>query len=155
MILKVCADFLFKTLDKIGKMCYTIYVRKRCECAESEEIKMKMNKYEKFSNDLKIALEKTEYIENDESIDDGGTCNLDTPAVFLNRWCEDKVKEAAEKAGSYAIKCDDLTRYFKKTLFTFTFGTRNQGYRRTARAEAICKVLSEMGYETYLYEQMD
>lgn len=133
-------------------MCYTIYVR-RNEKVESED--MKMNKYEKFSNDLKVALEKTEYIENDQSIDDGGTCNLDTPAVFLNRWHEDKVRDAAEKAGSYSIKCDDLTKYFKKTLFTFTFGTRNQGYRRTARAEAICKVLEEMGYETYLYQQMD
>jgi hypothetical protein len=114
-----------------------------------------MNKYEKFAEDLMKALKDTEYIENDVRIEDGGTCNLDTPAVFLNRWCEDKVKESARKAGSYAIKCDDLTKYFKKTLFTFTFGTKNQGYRRTARAEAICRVLAEMGYETYLYQAVD
>lgn len=114
-----------------------------------------MNKYEKFSKDLKEALERTYYIEDDESIIDKGTCNCDTPGVFLNRWSEEKVKEAAKSAGSYAIKYENLTKTFHKTYFTFTFPTRNQGERRTARAEAICRILEEMGYDVMCYQNAD
>ena len=64
-----------------------------------------MNKYEKLTEDLMKALKDTEYIENDTRIEDDGTCNFDTPALFLNRWREDKVCAAAQSAGSYAIKC--------------------------------------------------
>ena len=115
----------------------------------------KMNKYERLTADLKKALETTQYIETDESIPDTGTCNLDTLGLLLNRWHEDKVNDAARQAGFYAIKHDDLTRAFHKTYFTFGYPTHCQGERRTARAEAICKILEELGYEVYLYQATD
>ena len=116
---------------------------------------MKIDKYAKLTEDLKKALDATQYIETDESIPDTGTCNFDDAGIFLNRWCEDKVNEAARRAGSYAIKREDLSKAFHKTYFTFGFPSHNQGERRTARAEAICKILEELGYEVYLYQSTD
>lgn len=116
---------------------------------------MKKSKYDKLAEDLRRAIEDTAYIEEDESIPDTGTCNLDTPGLFLNRWCEDKVKEAARRAGSYALKHEDLTKYFGKTYFTFGFPTHHQGEVRTRRAEAICTALTDMGYDVFLYQAMD
>jgi 16S rRNA C1402 (ribose-2'-O) methylase RsmI len=115
----------------------------------------KMSKYEKLTEDLKKALEATQYIETDESISDTGTCNFDDAGIFLNRWHEEKVNEAARLAGSYAVKHEDLSKAFHKTYFTFGFPSHNQGNRRSARAEAICKILEELGYEVYLYQAMD
>lgn len=84
-------------------------------------------------------------------MDDGGTCNLDTPQIFLSNWRVDEVKQAVEKA--------DLMCYIQKSgkgLIVDLIGcTSGQGFRRTQMAEAVRDSLKYDGYESFVYYNMD
>lgn len=105
-------------------------------------------KYAKLRDDIAAALTATEHLENTE---DGGTCNFDSPALFLPRWNGKKVKQAAEEAGAGAWKWDlwGLSRW------VISFRSSGQANRRSRRSESLVRVLSGMGYDCTEYCQAD
>ena len=115
----------------------------------TETVKPLSGKYAKLRDDLKAAL--TAALEAADAVDDGGTCNLDAAALFLPRWNQKLVEQAAKEAG---------TRCFAWSLFggkRFVFNTPNVGQARKNEeaAEAMTKVLKNLGYDAFCYQQMD
>lgn len=81
---------------------------------------------------------------------DDGTCNFDTPQIFLKDWSVEDVHQAFDSA--------DLRCYVKqgKSLVVDIYGcTSGQGSRRTLMAEAVRDSLKADGYEAFVYYQMD
>lgn len=110
-----------------------------------------MNKYEKLTNDLRSALEQARKAV--ENIDENGTMNFDAAGIFLPKWNEEKVKEAAKSVGFYAIKTDG--RYLGKTgYFTFNYPI-GKGNKRTEFAEKVTEILTAQGYDTHCYMECD
>ena len=103
--------------------------------------------YKKFTEDLvksRIAAEEAEKGE------DGGSANLDTLTIKLLRSREEKVKEAAMRAGLHASKINWLgPRFF---IYPPSCGQGNSRVRATREME---KVLKEAGYEVLMYERID
>jgi hypothetical protein len=83
---------------------------------------------------------------------DGGTCNFDTPAVFLPGARESFVEECAAEAGisASAFKWLGGRRWF----FIFV-PMKGQANRRSLMAEAACRRLKELGLQAVMYCQAD
>lgn len=85
------------------------------------------------------------------SVEDGGTCNFDSPMIRLYRWKQAEIEEALAGAG---------LRYFSTTIFGTKYyvvcgGTYGQANRRTTMAEEMCRIIKEAGFEATMYYQMD
>lgn len=113
--------------------------------ASAEEL---TGKYAKLRADLEAAIAETADLEQTE---DGGTCNFDSPALFLPRWNGEKVKQAAKEAGCGAFKWS----FCGSGRWVFSIPTSGQANRRSRRADAVCKALKEKGYNATMYLQMD
>jgi hypothetical protein len=107
-------------------------------------------KYAKLRDDLKKALLAGVTAEQ-ENPEDGGTCNFDAPSLFLPKWREEKVKQAAEEAGTH---CSAWTLWGIKR-FVFQPKSNAQANARTRNAEAVTKSLKELGYDAFCYSAMD
>lgn len=84
--------------------------------------------------------------------EDGGTCNLDAPAVFFPKGTrEAKVQEAAKAAGITVYKFSWIGR----TAYRIGTATRGQGFQRTQMVEAATKVLKAAGLTATVYYRMD
>lgn len=114
-----------------------------------------MSKYEKLTQDIITALNNTAYIESNETINDNGTANNDCAGLFLPRWAEAKVEEAAKNAGAYAVKDSAMSKAFGKAYYTLIVPTKDQGNRRSKRAEAITLELARAGYDALTFQAMD
>ncbi len=86
-------------------------------------------------------------------IDDGGTCNLDSPKIYLPRWRHADVEAAFEAAG---LRCFDYKLYGAKA-YVICGGPLDHGQvnRRTKVAEVMRDSLKEDGYDVSMYYQMD
>ena len=84
-----------------------------------------------------------------KDVDDGGTCNFDTPTLKLtSEWKEADVNEAFKLTG--------LTPYkVAKNVYHVLGAVEGQGFRRTAMAEAFRDALNSLGYDSHVYYQMD
>lgn len=104
-------------------------------------------KYAKLRDDLrsvyKIGLDAA------AQVHDGGTCNMDAPAVALPRWNAAKVEQACKEAGGGCFKWSVFNR------FVICFPIPGQAYKIETAAEAMTKALDEMGYDAMTYCQMD
>lgn len=107
-------------------------------------------KYAKLRDDLKIALLAGKSAEQ-ANPEDGGTCNFDSPTLILPRWRKALVKQAAEEAGTSCFEW----KFGIPGKFVFTPLTGGQGNARTRNAEAVKNMLKTMGYDAYMYYQMD
>lgn len=107
-------------------------------------------KYAQLRDDLKAALEAGRNAEQ-ENPEDGGTCNFDSVALFLPRWQESKIEQAAKEAGTSCFSWN----LFGGRRYVFGPDTRAQGNARTRNAEAMTRALAEMGYQATDYCQMD
>lgn len=105
-------------------------------------------KYAKLAKDLKAALD---YGASKMGADDGGTCNFDSPTLYLPRWNKDKIKEAAKAAG---LRCSEWKPY-GRTFWTFSVPCAGQGCTRTNAAEAMSAYLGDIGYDAGMYYQTD
>lgn len=105
-----------------------------------------MTKYEKFTEDLKEAVEEAKKFSN---IEDGGTCNFDSATISLVGWQEKKLEAAIEAAGCFSSKWNECNELI------ICGGTSGQGNRRTTMAETIYNYLKACGYNTGMYYQMD
>ena len=105
-------------------------------------------RYKKLAEDLKEALA---YGLEHAGTDDGGTCNFDSPTLYLPRWNRKKVEAAAKTAG---VGCF-MWSSFSKRCYVFSVPGVGQGYTRTNAAEAMKDFLKDRGYEAGMYYQMD
>ena len=105
-------------------------------------------RYKKLAEDLKEALA---YGLEHAGTDDGGTCNFDSPTLYLPRWNRKKVEAAAKTAG---VGCF-MWSSFSKSCYVFSVPGVGQGYTRTNAAEAMKDFLKDRGYEAGMYYQMD
>lgn len=106
-------------------------------------------KYAKLRDDIRAALEATEWAEQTE---DGGTCNLDAPVLSLPRWNESLVKRAAAEAGGFAYKW----RMGRMTMgWIISPRSSGQANRRSRKAEAMREELEKRGYDAFMYYAMD
>lgn len=107
-------------------------------------------KYLKLANDLKAAYE---YGKAHMGTDDGGTCNFDSPTLYLPRWNKEQVKAAVKAAGLNSFEWKPFGR--QRTFLVVSVPCAGQGYTRTNAAEAMSKRLGELGYDSGMYYQMD
>ena len=107
---------------------------------------MKNDRYTKLTQDLKAAVEAAQAAA--VAIDDGGTCNMDSPMVWLPRWNAAKIKEAARAAGTRAYK-------HRLSWWMFSTGVYAQGDPRTIAAKAASHLLEERGYRASVFYMMD
>ena len=84
-----------------------------------------------------------------KDVDDGGTCNFDTPTLKLtSEWKEADVNEAFKLTGLRPYKVDE-------DYYHVLGAVEGQGFRRTAMAQAFRDCLVELGYNSHVYYQMD
>lgn len=105
-------------------------------------------RYKKLANDLKAALD---YGLDHAGTDDGGTCNFDSPTLYLRGWNRSMVKAAAKTAGIGCFSWDS----FSKCCYVFSIPGVGQGYTRTNAAEAMKDYLEGLGYDAGMYYQAD
>lgn len=105
-----------------------------------------MNKYEKLTADIKAAIEYAAPMFNTE---DGGTCNCDTPMVFLPRWRYVEVEKAIHAAGAYPVQ--------NETWKAWGICVPNIAHAnaRSRHTDAMCEYLEKLGYKTLAYQSMD
>lgn len=83
-----------------------------------------------------------------EGVDDGGTCNMDSPILVVSR-ASKRVEETIEAAG---IGCWYNSR---RKGYVMTLPAGGQGATRTKAAEVARKSLEAAGYQTDMWYQMD
>ena len=84
-----------------------------------------------------------------KDVDDGGTCNFDTPTLKLtSEWKEADVNEAFKLTGLRPYKVDE-------DYYHILGACEGQGDRRTAMAEAFRDKLKTLGYNSHVHYQMD
>lgn len=107
-------------------------------------------RYAKLAADLKAAYE---YGKEHMGTDDGGTCNFDSPTLYLPRWNKEKVKAAVKAAGLNSFEWTPFGR--NRAFLVVSVPCAGQGYTRTNAAEAMSKRLGELGYDSGMYYQAD
>lgn len=107
-------------------------------------------KYQKLFEDVLAAMSEAERVAT-ENPEDGGTCNFDSPAVYLPKFNKKIVEKVFEKAGTFSFEW----KLFGKKMFVFGTRTGGQGNRRTRAAEAAYEVMKDRGYDATVYYQMD
>ena len=81
-------------------------------------------------------------------VEDGGTCNMDTPYLFLVNWETAEIEEAFKLTG--------LRPYIRSTGQVIVFDAcTGQGFRRTEMARAFRDSMRESGYNAYVEYRMD
>ena len=84
-----------------------------------------------------------------KDIEDGGTCNFDTPTLILpSEWNKANINEAFKLTGFQAYKV-------RENVYHVLGAVEGQGYRRTAMAETFRDTLIKLGYNSGVYYQMD
>ena len=106
-------------------------------------------KYAKLATDLAHAHAVA--LADSANVDDGGTCNFDSPTLRLPRWNKAHVQEAARVAG---VGCFSWTGWGSPE-WVICPRVPGQANRRTKCAERMHEVLTELGYDSGLYYQMD
>ena len=106
---------------------------------------MKQTELEK----LALAITKANaYAAAYSEVEDGGSCNLDTPVIKIKGLTEEQAKQLPANLGKVS------SGVWKGWWFVFG-NLQGQAMRRTAMAEAICKSLEEDGYEASVYYMLD
>ncbi len=94
---------------------------------------------------IRAKLEAKKFVD----VDDGGTCNFDTPVLKLgSEWTDERIKRAFNLTGLRPYRVNENT-------ISVLDACEGQGFRRTAMAEAFRDSLKASGYEAYVEYQMD
>ena len=111
-------------------------------------------KYAQLRDAIREAVLKGEVAEEVEWRErgDGGTCNFDSPVIYLPRWKKELVEQAAKEAGT---RCWKLDYGFWKGCYVISPKTHSQGYPRTKNAEAMGAHFNAAGYTGGVYYMMD
>lgn len=100
-------------------------------------------KYARLRDDLRAAWENTP-----NSAEDGGTCNMDCPVLYLPRWTRSKVEQAGKEAGI-------PVHFWRSGCYHIGVASACQGDARTAKAEAMSAHLKAAGYDTSVWYCID
>lgn len=100
-------------------------------------------KYARLRDDLRAAWEKTP-----NSTEDGGTCNMDCPILYLPRWNRAKVEQAGKEAGV-------RVHFWRPGCYHVGIASVGQADARTAKAEAMSEFLKSAGYDTSVWYCID
>lgn len=106
-------------------------------------------RYAKLAKDLKAAHE---YGLTHMGTDDGGSCNFDSPTLYLPRWNKEKVEAAVKKAG---LSCFEWRPFGATKFWVISVPGTGQGHTRTNAAEAMSAYLGDVGYDAGMYCQSD
>lgn len=112
--------------------------------ASGKEEKMKNEKILALRCALLIAVSEADKAKD---TNDGGTCNVDTPILFLPGWTWAQITEAFQLTGLVPSRRGS-TVYILRAC-------DGQGFRRTAMAEAFRDSLKASGYNAAVDYQMD
>ena len=82
-----------------------------------------------------------------KNVNDLGTCNMDTPIIFLPKWRKSDIEKAFNLTG--------LTPYIEGSSIHVLRACEGQGFRRTAMAEAFRDSMKEQGYQAVVEYRMD
>ena len=107
-------------------------------------------KYLKLAQDLADA--HVQAIAETADVDDGGTCNFDSPMLRLPRWNRAHIEEAVRIAGLAAFRWKGWSG---DSFWVICPRVAAQGNRRSACSERMSKLLKEKGYDASMYYQMD
>ena len=103
--------------------------------------------YKKLTEDLMKARKAAEGATTGE---DGGSANRDCLTIKLKGYRENNVIKAINNAGLTGFKAEWLgPRFFINPPKC------GQGNDRVRQVEAMYKVMSDLGYDTLMFEQMD
>ena len=105
---------------------------------------MKNNKILALRVALLMAVSAAEKVKDTE---DGGTSNMDTPTIYLQKWSAGAISEAFQLTGLVPSRHGN-------TVFILR-ACEGQGYRRTAMAKAFCESLKASGYTAGVDYRMD
>lgn len=83
------------------------------------------------------------------AVDDGGTCNFDTPIVNLGKGVNKK------KLAEMDWRIEPVSERGNGGWYFVFIDLRGQANRRTKMAEAAAKSLQESGWEASVWYQMD
>lgn len=86
------------------------------------------------------------------SVEDSGSCNLDSAVIKLLRWKEEEIKEVSELSG--VSLSDKLSGFWNGYRFVST-EMHGQANKRSRMAEASKKSLEKDGYDVCMYYQAD
>lgn len=101
--------------------------------------------FEKLTADLLTAKQNSLKMIHSE---DGGTCNFDTCVLYIKRVNFFKLSEAVYKANLRVSKWKSGEYH----IYGYEFGQAN---RRTEMVEEFTKTLKDLGYDAFVYYQMD
>jgi hypothetical protein len=97
---------------------------------------------ESLANCFRAAREAAEAIDREE---DGGTCNMDSPAFRLPRVPDKLIREAAELAG---VSASDFLWFGRKRWYWLHVPLHGQGNRRSRMSHAATQALREAAEAT-------
>lgn len=107
-------------------------------------------RYAKLSEDIVAALAAGVAAEL-ANPEDGGTCNFDSPALYLPRWKRSLVEQAAEEAGT---RCRTWTS-MGGGVYIISIQTSGQANARVRNMRAALKAFQDMGYDALGYYAID
>lgn len=106
-----------------------------------------VGKYAQLRDDLRAVYKIGQ--EAAAQVEDGGTCNMDAPALRLARWNRAKVEQACKEAGGGCFHWELFNR------FVICFPIPGQAHKRETAAEAMTDALKKLGYDALTYCAMD
>lgn len=97
--------------------------------------------------------EANEYIQQFRSIEDRGTCNMDSVVIYFTGWRQKDVDVLMEASG---VDIGDKlsSKYWKNGRF-INFDISGQANRRNKMVEEANKFLKQKGIDSSIYYQMD
>ena len=110
-------------------------------------------RYAKLRDDIKAALEAGRAAEAQELQHNGdsGACNFDSLLLILPRWSAEKVKQAVKEAGASA----DKLSMRGAAHWVIDPDSHCQAGPRSAGAKAMRDCFRALGYDAFMYRQMD
>ena len=82
-----------------------------------------------------------------KNVNDLGTCNMDTPIIFLPKWRKSDIEQAFKITG-LVPSIDGISVHVLRAC-------EGQGFRRTTMAEAFRDSMKEQGYQAVVDYRMD
>lgn len=104
---------------------------------------------DKLERDICAAQREADKFMN---INDGGSCNFDTPCIYLGR--NTAAMRNALACLDWEVTPVDGGKYWTGWWFVY-INTNGQGDRRSRMAEAACDSLAAAGWQMRMYCQMD
>ena len=117
----------------------------------TQDIEPKIVWLDRLGRALQLAKRAAEAVSQS---DDGGSCNLDAPMLFIGprRLTERDLQQLAEDAPGTSL---NRSQWFGRVCYIVNVGSFGQGNNNTRTAEAVCSVLKDQGFDCTMYYKVD